>query len=324
MIVLDDGGPIRATFAPEHGASLCSLAWRRKGRWQELLHRANQFDAVAGWRGQAPWLWPAVGRNYTDEQLDSATTRPDQCRYRVGETTYPIPIHGFAMDSVWQVQSRTATGVTCTFSDNAHTRTHYPFGFTVQMKGVLTPTGVRMALTVKHVSDEATDSESRIPFSIGNHLTIRQPLPDSATDAVSRLFGEATWLYEVSPFGLEGKREPLSLEQGVPLDAPWCSNAILGGFTEPSAGMVLEGADYRVRVVQTAYDRNRHGLTPDDYRYVLYMAPTREFFCLEPWLGSPNSLNTKRGVVRLAAGQTFRWEMEILLEDRTTVPAHTT
>lgn len=31
------------------------------------------------------------------------------------------------------------------------------------------------------------------------------------------------------------------------------------------------------------------------------------FICPEPWLGGPNSLNTKRGLVELAPGKSFRW-----------------
>ena len=31
------------------------------------------------------------------------------------------------------------------------------------------------------------------------------------------------------------------------------------------------------------------------------------FICVEPWLGGPNSLNTRKGSVALGAGKEFRW-----------------
>ena len=50
----------------------------------ELLHRATDLgpptEIDGGWQGRAPVLFPAVGRNYTDEQLASAE-KPRECRY---------------------------------------------------------------------------------------------------------------------------------------------------------------------------------------------------------------------------------------------------
>lgn len=41
-----------------------------EGEWMELLHRAMTTDEPdSEWRGRAPQLWPAVGRNYMPDQV---------------------------------------------------------------------------------------------------------------------------------------------------------------------------------------------------------------------------------------------------------------
>src|SRR5882762_8842552 len=41
-----------------------SLQRRHNGEWRELIYRADR-----GWRGGAPWLFPAVGRNFIPDQI---------------------------------------------------------------------------------------------------------------------------------------------------------------------------------------------------------------------------------------------------------------
>jgi galactose mutarotase-like enzyme len=44
---------------------------------------------------------------------------------------------------------------------------------------------------------------------------------------------------------------------------------------------------------------------------VLWGDKDGKFFCPEPWLGGPNSLNSGAGLVVLKAGQSFVWEYSI-------------
>ena len=53
---------------------------------------------------------------------------------------------------------------------------------------------------------------------------------------------------------------------------------------------------------------------PDHQRFVFY-SDGRAFFCPEPWCGEPDSLNTGRGVVSLAPGERFCWELRLSVLD---------
>lgn len=312
MILLDNGRDVRVGVAPEHGATLCSLQLRSEGEWQELLYRANDWSKPDGWRGQAPWLFPAVGRNYTEEQLRREPGRPASCSYRLGGQTLPIPIHGFAMDSVWQVEagSQTPDRFTCILRDTPETRAYYPFQFEARVEFYLLQNEVKTSFHVRHIRG----AQERMPFSIGNHLTLRMPLPDGSDMETCLLRGPATRLYTVEPPGFEGAGRDISLIEGVPLTAPFCANALLGGFSGPEAEMSLQAKSFCVRVTQRVLTPGVPGTGSEEYRFVLYEDGTRRFFCLEPWLGRPNSLNTGQGAILLETEQSFCWEMTIQWE----------
>ena len=110
------GPTLRVTLSPSRGAELMSIQTLRRSRddeedieeprWIELLHRATELEEPEGdaWQGRAPVLWPAVGRNFTEEQLSGCTERPEECRYQLNAaTTLPMPLHGFAKDVPWSV-----------------------------------------------------------------------------------------------------------------------------------------------------------------------------------------------------------------------------
>ena len=40
-----------------------------------------------------------------------------------------------------------------------------------------------------------------------------------------------------------------------------------------------------------------------------------DYFCPEPWLGAPNSLNNGKGLVTVEAGGSFQWGMDVTMHD---------
>ena len=58
-----------------------------------------------------------------------------------------------------------------------------------------------------------------------------------------------------------------------------------------------------------------NGRTPKasgaDYHFVVYANLGAGFFCPEPWLGRPDSLNRRRGIVVLKPGRSFAWQLRL-------------
>src|SRR5206468_65722 len=112
-------------------AEISSIQTRHEGSWLEWLYRADDFSPCDGWRGRAPWLWPAVGRSYAPRKLEKALrTRatPTDYDWEHAAKIYPMPNHGFAMSRAWRVVAARADEsgamVECALSDDAETRHH--------------------------------------------------------------------------------------------------------------------------------------------------------------------------------------------------------
>lgn len=57
-------------------------------------------------------------------------------------------------------------------------------------------------------------------------------------------------------------------------------------------------------------DADAASLAPHRY-FVVWGAPELGLYCLEPWLGGPNSLNTGDGRVDLPGGRAFSWAWSV-------------
>ena len=103
---LSSGG--MSAIVAAHGAELQSL---RSADGHELL-----WQAGPQWPRHAPLLFPIVGRLKNDE-------------LRHQGKTYPMTQHGFARDQRFDWLERAPGRCTLVLTDNAETRSRYPFAF---------------------------------------------------------------------------------------------------------------------------------------------------------------------------------------------------
>lgn len=277
MPALEAGGT-GITVSPS-GGELVSL--RRAGR--ELLHRAEG----AIWRGGAPWLFPATGRNFVEG-------RP---AWLLGGTEYPMPIHGFAMGADWSCELRPGS-IACRTGSGEATRRSYPFGFELRAEYFPSAGGVRATVEVSAAADNARP----MPFSLGNHLTLALPAGGFAVRTPARRDEELD-----ARGMLTGAVRPVDPGAGF-------EDRVLGDFPPGECWAELRGPDgLGVRVLQRelAAPGAAARTSPERFRFVFYGDRERTFLCPEPWYGEPDSLNTGRGIIRLEPGGRFRWEMTI-------------
>lgn len=295
VTVRDEEAGLAFSVTPKSGGGLSGLQFRRNHRWLELLHRANPFQPASGaWCGGAPWLFPAVGRS-------SSGGRPD-C-YAFNGTLYPMPIHGLVMNRAWTLISSSKKSVACRTSSDAVTRKSYPFDFELTAEYALLPDG----LSVRAEVLASSSNPGRMPFCLGNHLTLAIPFDgEDAGEHIVRT--PATTSLSLSPQGfLTGESRPVSLAAGATLrEDPRLTDMVLDGFPPGECWIEVRapsGLGLRVRQsVETE---------PGPLRFVLFAAPPTTFLCPEPWCGEPNSLNTGRALSWLRPGERFEWEMEI-------------
>jgi galactose mutarotase-like enzyme len=155
---LSSGG--MSAMVAAHGAELQSL---RSADGHELL-----WQAGPQWPRHAPLLFPIVGRLKSDE-------------LRHQGTTYPMTQHGFARDQRFDWAERGTSHCTLVLTDNAETRSRYPFAFRLTVRFSLMSSGLEVSLEVTNTGDDM------LPASIGAHPAFNWPLTGSIEKEMYRL-----------------------------------------------------------------------------------------------------------------------------------------
>jgi galactose mutarotase-like enzyme len=302
LVRLDNGRSLRITVAPRHGGELAGMAVFFDGAWRELVYRANDWSATGGWRGKAPFLWPAVG----------PTLDPDGGRraFRVAGRAYPMPPHGFARDRAWRVSGHGSEPghafATLALGSDAATREMYPFDFELEARYRLD----HERLTIEYVVQAGANNAAPMPFCIGNHVTFRAPLLGGGDAAAVRF---ATDLPD------QLLRESDRTFAGRVVPSPWRGEHAIGALPRRSAvslGGPPGSAELTVIDPSGLSVTLRHAASAEPaapaIRFNLWADTEEGFFSPEPWLGTQNGLNTGAGVVRLEPGARWQWRIDII------------
>ena len=315
IVWLRDGDAgIEVGAAPFSGGEVASLRVRHDGEWVETLHRALDFGVIDGWDGRAPALFPQVGRCWAPSTRPP-TPVPDgtPCGWEMDGKLYPLECHGFARKAVWEVVETGADGasawVTCAMGAGAATREVYPFGFRLAVTHRVTDGAV-----VSLYELTAGENGRPMPFTIGNHISLKAPFTDAGSFGEVRLTTPCGWWEPLVDNIPTGERRPFDMSEGRPLSDSSVSNNILAGYAPGEAWAVMDDpAAFAMRVSQN----EPTGLfAPEDVFFVFWGEEDLGYFCPEPWLGVPDALNTDRRLARLEPGATFRWEMRVAPEGR--------
>ena len=313
------GDDLCAAVVPRASGEISSLRVRWRGSWTELLYRAMQFEPPQeGWRGRAPLLWPAVGRNYLPADLAEVQRLGHDLptgSYLINDRIYRLPIHGFAYKMPWTFDGCGATDscawAECSFQSDEATRKMYPFDFALRVTHTLEAAGIRSSYVLT-----AGDNVEPMFFSMGNHLTVNFPFTGEGEFEEGVIVSPTNELAEIDEKSLlTGRGLPKDLTRGATLRDRQLWDAVLHGHSADHAFVELrDPASFGLRVSQSevaAPERRR--FREPHVRFVFYGNREEGYFCPEPWLGGPNSLVTREGVAELQAGERFEWEMKIEL-----------
>ncbi len=276
-------GRLVATVSAD-GAELRSLRDASDAEWM--------WQAGPEWPRWAPVLFPIVGRLANDA-------------LRHAGREHRLTQHGFARDRRFTWLARDAAGCRLRFTDDAVTRTAFPFAFALDLS---------YAVTNGTLSCEAVVTNpggTPLVFSIGAHPAFRWPLPGGgAKEAHAVVFGD---------------------------DEPGPARRLTGGLLDGSEPLLLEGRALRLTESLFAADalvlpgvrsRSLRYQSPDgpalNMRWNgyddlgLWSRAGAAFLCLEPWYGHASPVGwdgafaEKPGTVTLPPGDArcFRWEAE--------------
>ena len=243
------------------------------------------------WNRFAPILFPIVGRLINDQ-------------YTLNDQSYTMRQHGFARDQVFQVMGHSEDSITLRLTDNEQTRAQYPFRFELLVKYTL----YQDKLEIEHRVTNLDTAE--LFYSLGGHpgFHIDGKLSEYYLD-----FGADYSLKQHLITGnyYNGKTKEIQLSRKFQLsDDLFTSDAIV--IKSPPFKSIGFGKTNGPKLLT---------LHCDTWTAVgLWTKPGAPFFCIEPWWGWADTLNSsgnmkeKEGIISLEPGthSTHQFSIEFL------------
>lgn len=280
-------GRLTAAINP-FGAELSSV---RDGAGRELMTDADP----AFWTGRAPLLFPIVGAA-AEETI------------RVDGQAYPMPKHGFARRSRFEVVAHEPARAVFALSDSAETRAHYPFAFRLEVAFTLSEATLAMDVAVENRGD------ADMPASFGFHPAFAWPLPFGAPREAHRVVfaaDEPEPLRQIAPDGTilpTARPSPLDGRTLHLADELFAQDALI--WDSVASRSVIYGAP---GAPQLRVD------FPDTPRLGIWTKPGAHYVCIEPWHGIADpqgyagEFRDKPGVFLVPPGGTKRLGMRVTL-----------
>lgn len=241
-----------------------SLGVAALGAEMQYLRTAGGDDLLwhgdpAFWSGRAPVLFPIVGRAVDDT-------------IAVGDHSAPMPQHGFARRSVFELVEATDGMCRHRLKDTAESRAAYPFAFKLEITHRLEDHTLLVSAQVTN------ESSTPMPFGFGFHPAFSWPLPGTERAA-----------HHVS-LGGGGAPEQVGLEDGL-LRRPLRAGPFVEGNLEVLEPLFADGA----LVFPNGADALRYGprnVLALEFEFTnlpdlaLWRPKDAPFLCIEPWHGT--------------------------------------
>lgn len=279
---------------PEKGARLMNWnATLGDGSVRDLIHwpEITSLDDFAKIRGGNPILFPFAGRSY-DKGVEGFWRTAD------GERR-PMPMHGYARQGDFRITRLDEGGFSALFVPDAAAKAAYPFDYEFIVSYRFEPNGLYVELELTN------HGTTPIPWSAGHHFYFTMPW----TSGLAR----KDYLIEVPATRTLRRNESGQLVAGPnlqsrePLDNPALLDTIFTGVRGHQFQVVERASGARLRF-RTGFSNT----TSQDAAVVTWTQDEKSpFYCIEPWMGPPNSPETKLGLHHVGGGQTQKFLVEI-------------
>lgn len=282
--------------SPERGARL--MNWfleMADGSVRDILYWPENADMGEGFahvRGGNPILFPFCGRNHVNGEV-GLWKAPDG-------RVLPMENHGYARQGNFSIEDATDYGFTARFLPSAAAMAAYPYeyDFTVQYRF----NEFSIACDLKL----ANKGGSPIPWSAGHHFYFKLPWHEGALRKDYRIECDAKKAFRIDERGKLQPADPVFPSDFSDADL-WnrinCklkTNVVKFG---PKSGE----EDITVRIGES--------LKPDARTTLVAWTESDDspFYCVEPWMGVPNSSENKGAhVVEPGSSQIFSVEISVL------------
>lgn len=279
---------------PQKGARL--MNWNVKlgdGSVRDVLYWPEDANLgeIAHVRGGNPILFPFNARTFD---------RGDIHFWRAADgIRRPMPMHGLARQGEFSISDLDHSGFTALFVPNDEAREVYPYNYEFSVQYRFETLGLVCELSLQNLGSEP------IPWSAGHHFYFTVPWTEGLTRSDYAMRIPATEHYRHASDGslIPGPE----LNEIENMDHPDLSDCVHVGLKENTVIFGERGHAGDV-IVSLGADN----VPPKDAAMVTWTeSPEAPFYCVEPWMGPPNSPEHKRGLHHVAPGQTQTFTVAI-------------
>ena len=252
---------------------------------KQILWTPNQMH----WNRTAPNLFPIVGRLKNDE-------------YLYNNQSYKMLQHGFARNLEFEIVNFSDTSLSLLLKNNEATFQQYPFEFQLQISFIIHDNSLDIHYEIRN------ESETEMPFSIGAHPAFAI---DKSLDSYQLIFDQ--------PFSIERFLIDQGLYNGQSEPVIENSNELKlnNQLIENDAIVFKNPPFYSVSLADLEGNKLVTVSSSDFHYWGFWSKPGAPFFCIEPWAGLADSINSdgnlfhKEGIEILAPNEFKKFAYSI-------------
>jgi galactose mutarotase-like enzyme len=289
-----------STFLVDPVAGARLISWfveMADGSVRDVIHWPEDadYENIGKVRGGNPILFPFAGRCHVDGKSGLWQDLTGKTR--------PMPQHGFARDSVFELQDASETRFRAVLLADEKAVEAYPYNYEFQVSYFFNELGFLVELSLRNLE------EFPIPWSPGHHFYFTLPWHE----------GLIRDSYEIQ---IPAKRALRHLENGELQPEELEKRALCFNFEDASLvnriHTHLKGSECKFgpkggEEFVTVRFKEPESL-PSSRAFVTWTeSKNAPFYCVEPWMGPPNSPAHKNGLQFVNPGQAAAFTVEVSL-----------
>ena len=284
----------RAT--PSLGARLMSWDLSVAGNTRSVVYWPQEnvnWQKPGSIRGGNPILFPFCGRSFFNGEIGQWKT-PE------GEIC-PMKQHGYARDGVFETESCWDKGFQSRYVPDDAAKKAYPYKYEFRIKYQFEALGFQVDMLLTN------HDERPIPWSAGHHFYFTLPWHAAASrgDYLVELDAKKAF-YHQEDGALAPAERPV---HHTPANEPALRDRIHCQLRRPEARLVTRNEEEAVRV-RTGGEQLR---TPSRWETFVTWIENDDapYYCLEPWMGPPNSTEHQNGLHFVSPGETGEFSCRV-------------
>ena len=290
-------GPSSFLARPELGARL--MNWNltmANGSVRDVIHWPEQADysKFPKVRGGNPILFPFSARTYHDGKLGEWKDQHGTVR--------PMPMHGFAREGTFELTETTESGFAAELRPDDAAQEAYPFDYRFEVRYEFEEVSFKVFLTLENCGDQP------ILWSAGHHFYFTLPWHKGLERKDYRFKIPAKKCFTHEANGSLQLIKPFETEDDF--GKPGNSDRV---FTKLKSHEVVIGPksgeeDIGIRLLKNS------GTYSTWNAFVIWTeAADSPFYCVEPWMGPPNSPEHGKGLHAVGSGESATFGVEVAL-----------